>query len=445
VATADGDTDFLVASLERSIADLKVQVEVLEAIDDLRGGQFIIYLRVAVEGIASRAASLLVNLAETADPIDHASVDTQLRRLHQAVELIHSQTGPVIGLRTPAISHGTLYFVREAADAIVQTKSHLIVRPDSDHTFSTLGQQRVFAGLFSSVRVGVPDGALPVLIQYPWIERANVALHVLFLHELGHEAAQRLGLTTTIWARHPTHAGLDDRFADVIERILANHAAAGRSTTKEDVESTLRSQFASWVEEVVCDAIATAYIGPSYLFAFVAFLGAGDKRASSHTHPPISDRIRYVLAILNDLGWMPILNDKVPLIGAWVTAMAEETARPPADDHGTFVAAVMSELAPVIRQVAIAHIGSRTFSPREYQSVGDELELLVQEGIPPIQLKNKRAAGRREMFLAVWLGTLARHGGDAGSIPKAVADPTFQALHAQAIELSFLLEDWARP
>jgi hypothetical protein len=445
VAGPDGNIDFLAASLERSLSDLRRGVDGLEGANDPGESQFLTYLRAAIEGIEARRSALVSESAGTTDAIDRASIETQLRRLHQWIKVLHLQTGPVIGLRTPGLGLGVVYFVREAARSIIGPDAVLIVRPDTEHTYSTLGEHRVFERVLSSVHIGLPPGEPPVLIQYPWVERASVALHALFLHELAHEAVQRHSLVSKVWDGHPDPAGLDTRFAQVIGRIVAAEASAGRTATAEDIEAKIRAQLERWIEELLCDAIASAYAGPSFLLAFVAFLGAGDPHGSSTNHPAFANRVRLNLALLGELEWTPLMSAKVPTITKWVQGLASRTAWPASDERGAFVASVIDEIAPAIREVSRAHLGDAVFTPAAYQGAGDDVEDLVRESVPPVQLKTREPVSRRDMFLGAWLGTLQQLGDRPESIPMAVAHPALQALHGQAIELSFLLEAWAEP
>jgi len=437
--------DFLVASLDRSVAELRRGVDSLDAVPDLQGTSFPTYVRISIDGVAGRANDLVEEARRTADPVDHASIATQLRRLHQLVSVLHRQAGLGMGLKTESIGLGIVYFVKEAADAIVRGDSQLIIRPDTEHTYSSLGQHRVFKSVFNSVRVQPPQGPVPVLIQYPWAERQSVAVHALFLHELGHEAAQRDGLTDEVWARHPDLPGLDRRFADAIEQIVAGHTAAGRSISSEEVETSLRTQLDQWVEELLCDAIATAYAGPSYLLAFVAFLGSSDHDVWTISHPAFADRVHYTLELADELGWAAVLDGKLGEIMQWIRSLAVLSV-PAANDHrGSFVKSVIDELSPGIRGIAREQVGSSVFTPAAYGSAADEVEQLVRDGIPPVQLATKHAVGRREMFLGAWLGKLGHSGASPDLVPNVAGDMTLQALHGQALELSFLLEDWARP
>lgn len=88
---------------------------------------------------------------------------------------------------------------------------------------------------------------------------------------------------------------------------------------------------------LVCDALALALTGPSFLYASAAFLPAPSPGAMG-SHPYAADRLRLSLEQLKALGWGDYLAAATPTILMWVKSLQSATP-PPATPQEEFMRA----------------------------------------------------------------------------------------------------------
>lgn len=200
----------------------------------------------------------------------------------------------------------------------------------------------------------------------------------------------------------------------------------------------------SWLDELLCDTIALGYMGPSFLLAATAFLFVSAKNDASPSHPSPSIRVRWALDCLDRLGWLDVLRRQFPKTVEWIEWLGQVPASGPADHVGTFVLGALRELQGPAFDVVSAFLGRSVFRPEEYLEVEGQLLELLKYRIPPVQLEDGTAAGRRQVMLACWLSQLDRHGDSAEGIASALDDVEMQRFFAKAIEMSYVLEQWSK-
>jgi len=439
----DGELAFLGSALRRSVQDLRQAIQGARAPEQVRGAQLCAYLVAALDAIEARTVALEERFNSTTAEPEREAIVRELRHLNAGIRGLHEATPWLESLRTPSLSLGLVYFLEETSGILLKGTADLVMNRDAPYMYSTMGLEKSFALLLSELDSSVPEGPPPVVISYPRLEEERILLHPVFVHELAHEAVDRHALRDLVYGRHPDIDDLNSRFGEAVAAAVEHQQAiTGQAPSAEEAAVMLRGALNGWLEELLCDHLALGYLGPSYLLAAAAFLLPVSSTEPSGTHPPSSLRARLLLDFLDDLNWREFLDSRIPTIMEWLQAVTAQSPRGPVPDHVSFVQAAVVELAEPMRRVTTEHLGSATFHPAHYTSVAEQLEPMLENQVPPVQLQTGGAAGRREILVASWLHSLTRFGADTASLNSALADLELQRFFAKALEMSFVLEHW---
>jgi hypothetical protein len=200
----------------------------------------------------------------------------------------------------PPIDLGSLYYLRGLAKAIV--------RPDSEFTVVAAheGSYATVVNPFRVPSMPVPAGIVLVALV-PHREIRSGLLHPLLAHEIGHGVAKVHGYTEQL--RTKVTPGR-------IEKMLARGAQETAKESKHaatEERAVLDKRLGAWIEEIFCDAVATACLGATYLFSFATEVLPDDVDAAGLKHPPTRQRVRLILAHLDRLGWGQSSIAKLPV------------------------------------------------------------------------------------------------------------------------------------
>jgi len=433
---------FLDSSLHRAINDLRQAVGAA-ATDTTRGSQLGRYLLAALEAIENRGEVLADTFRTTSDQTDRDAISREVRHLNSYVRSLHDSTAWLESLRSPTLSLGVVFFVQEASRVFMGTEPDLVLHRGAAYNYSTLGLKSALEPLLARLGGSLPDGPSPVVVIYPSLEEDRTLLHPIFLHELGHETVNREGLRDRVKSAHPDIADLDRRFNEAVAEMRHEHEARGEAISEAEAGATLRGVLDAWLEELLCDHLALAYLGPSFLFAAASFLLPTSSAEASRTHPPSSLRMSFLLAFLQELGWRPLLDERTPNVMKWLDDIASLDRTTSTDHAGAFVRQALRELVEPVQRIAIEALGDH-FRPEAYAEVAEQLAQRLEHEIPPVQLETAQPAGRREILLACWLYCfgLPTLGDDPATLQGALAEVERQRFFAKTIEMSFVLEQW---
>ncbi len=438
------DFDFLEGTLKRSTGDLREAVNRTRERGLTRGAQLCAYVMAAVDAVDERTIRLRRRFDTTTEDDELQALINELTMLNHYVRGQHRITAWLESLRVPSLGLGVVYFLEEASAHLLKGPVDLVMTAEAGYEYSSMDIGRS-SELISVLRAIVPEGPSPIVVSYPRLEEERVLLHPIFLHELGHQAVDRHALTTKTQALHPDASSLDRQFDKAATGMVAAHAQRGESIQLEVAKDNLRLVFRNWLDELLCDAVAVGYLGPSYLLASAAFLLPESAISTSETHPPSSLRVAFLLKFLEELGWLPLLRSRIPGIIDWLDASSAGSpfARP-SDYLQSFLCGAFQELTAPMIAVTGDHLGPSVFRCDAYAEVAAELELMVSSRIPPVQLNSGAAAGRREMLTAAWLTRLLELGDTPSSLPRALQDVELQRFFGKSLEMSFVLQEWSR-
>lgn len=158
------------------------------------------------------------------------------------------------------------------------------------------------------------SGRPPIAINLPAIDPANALLSPILIHEAGHSSAtDREGMLEALKRQIDKSA---------FNEILDAELEAANSNADDNGRSDFVDLCYRWWAEYLCDAVAIAVAGPSFLFALTAFSPPYDAEKISE-HPFERDRIAFALRQLELAGWLPWLQSEVPDFLAWARAELE--------------------------------------------------------------------------------------------------------------------------
>jgi hypothetical protein len=438
-----GEIAFQASALRRSLRDLVEAVKIAEGTEQKRGLQLCAYLRKALDAIAKRIAALELQFAASAAATEQAAIIREVRLLNAAVRGLHDSVPWLGSLRAPTLSLGLIYFLDEAAAALLRGRADLILNAGASYMYSTMALERSFAILLSKLGEEVPAGPAPLVITYPKLEEERVLLHPVLVHELGHDAVNHHDLRDQVFKRATNLDHLNRQFEEAVKSFEQFQRDTGAEpVSQEECALMLRRLLTAWLEELLCDHVALAYLGPSYLFAATAFLLPVSSAQPSDTHPASHARIRMLLQFVRVLDWHRLLEARVPGIMRWLNAVSEEPL--PAEVPGflRFVDDAMDLLAIPMRETVTEHLRDEVFRPVSYENVSEELKDLLGNEVLPAQLSSSEPADRRAILLAGWLHSIEQRGDRPESIPGALENLDIQRFLAKALEMSFILERW---
>lgn len=275
----------------------------------------------------------------------------------------------------------------------------------------------------------VYTGVHPIVFNLPALDPANALLSPLIAHEVTHTAVDE-----TLLEQLSTLVGAS--VDDVLARWLA--VAAARSEPANETEWA--SVFRGWCEELICDAVAIVLTGPSFLFAFSAYLPPTSV-AGIGTHPHLRDRVQFHLDLLDTLGWTSTLDSRSPELMEWFRGVGASAPR-----AGSALEGFLLEAIGLVRQriveVSIDHVEA-SIAP----DVVDGLEpaiAFLREGIPAVDAGAK-VLDTWELILAGWFAALEERADKVElALLMALDDPDYSALLIKALEMSSIVTKWRR-
>lgn len=225
----------------------------------------------------------------------------------------------------PPLALGALYFIDELAVRICGAKPDAV--PNSANEYST--EWWPFQQLFATLALPDQPGPIPIILNFPTPEAQSHLLLPLYGHELGH---------TTVWSKQLAQAVIDAHGKDPAfstEFQTARDASATQlGTTQREAGLNIAWRLSRWVTELLCDQLALQTLGPSFLYAFCAFLLSDAWDEPGERHPPTAIRVAHLLGYLDDSKWTETIEARTPVILKWLRHSVAATA-PKATDEAT--------------------------------------------------------------------------------------------------------------
>jgi hypothetical protein len=432
MADLASDFDFLVATVERCISQLRARVE--PASKDGRGTELREHMEEALSAIEDRVTTSQGRFGAAVKDVERESVIDSMRLLSRTTVSMHEAADWLNAARDSDVHIGVHYFVDEAAAAIVGIDTDVILVGDAAYQYATVSWP--FALILARLKRTSEVAARPIVLFFPPQEMQTALLHSLLAHELAHAAVDQHRLVEGVLKNHRDTAAFRKDFKEVAQWLADSY-----SITLPEARFRLNGHLDSWTTERLCDAIAIEYLGPTYVLAFAAVVLATSWSEPSQTHPPTTLRIAAMLEQLRLRGWDQLLQTAIPRTFSWLEGVGSAPMpRPP--QHERFLIDWTHKFAADIDAAAVSRLGSSAYSPREFDAVSPEISELLELEILPSQLLDREAIDRRAILLAGWLQVFELHGDSPSSIAKGNLNDKFQDFLGTAMEMSVILETW---
>lgn len=355
-----------------------------------------------------------------------------LERLQTLLNQLHVQMATYRAAVARAdVPVGLQHLIDVLIEDIVIERGDPIIHLDTRNTYSTIDLANLLNSLIAGLAPPVTpySGDHPIAFHLPALDPNNVLLSPVLAHEVAHTAVNQR-LFNELMQRLRTVQAYDD---------ISNAFDTVAGTYDVDSKRELGKSLRAWSSELLCDAIAIALSGPSFLLAFTAFATPSISFPAGRTHPETHDRIRYALRLADELGWTEFMNDRAPKIMSWLREISEEPVLSGSADE-TFLRKAMDLSEDSRREVALSHITHRFQAP-DQESRLDHAAKWLQQGVPLIDINNE-ALSPWEAILAGWLAAIRTHGDDAKTIAVAAGDEEFNSVIVKALEYSQIVSAW---
>lgn len=381
----------------------------------------------AVEGERSR----LLADAVTATPEILAVLGRQLVRLLTQVTSFSTLTPYLADVDRHDLSLGLLQTADVLVADLLADGADAVIHLDEHHMYSTLDLLVPTKPILNQLGYDLPTDGSPLVFFIPHMDPHNALLLPILAHEVGHAAVEESSLGSMTLANADLDA-LNTLLDECLEE--ANNPEAG----------PWQVQLFSWIDELLCDALAIVLTGPSFLFAESVFLPA-PRSGSLGSHPFPADRVRFALESLVELGWGDILNERVPNLRAWLSDVVDggsltDDDRGSVDPRERFLREGLRTLEGSILETARNHV-RRPLTPQDFDEVDSRMAELLHLAIPPAQIGGEPVP-LWLIILAAWLHRFDQDGDAAETLALASDDLDFNAFILKAIEMSRVVSLW---
>ena len=397
-----------------------------------RGGALARHLAAFYDALDNHLTDRAAGFDALPDDVTKGAAITEMRELVVGVRRLQSNMAWIDAALAPPLDLGTTYFVEDAARRLVAADAEVTVVAAHEVAYATV--RNPFADAIQEWSNAEARHENVIVVFIPRREQHSGLLHPLILHELGHAAVDRHGLVQVMLSEAAGRKRVQARFARAVQALAERDGVSVRTAT-----GTIGGRLMRWLEEALCDAIAAQWLGPTYLYSFLAEVAAANMDDPGTRHPPPRQRIALLTAQLDKIGWGEVMRRAAPELDSWVRGLQSE--RPLYDHPSTgFLVYAIDALAPALRNVVKRRFGRWTFEPDD-----DELRAisrLLARGIPPAQHADGTATSRPAVILCSWLAALARTSGDLSEVASAADAPELASLLPKGLEMTALVEAW---
>jgi hypothetical protein len=398
--------------------------ERLSVVPSGRGDHFIELARDLIAGAEAKRQDVLSQFPSATDAEKAIHVRTLLRLLGE-IDVFDLLSPYFSGVGRRDLPAGLVQLIDELIAELLPNRADPVIHLDEQYMYSTLDLVRLLSASLTSLGVTFSGSRAPVAFSLPANDPSNAFLTPILAHEVGHVAVNQANLGSEVLSRTDQKV-LNDLFKDCLQQA------------NQTDPLPWQIQFVGWIDELLCDALATALTGPSYLFASAAFLPAPEL-GETGSHPFPADRIELTLSQLDDLGWSKLLQEKTPQVVAWLKSI--EQPPDPSDHLERFLRGAVKLVAPAIGEVAKQHV-STPLNAADAERLLPSLSEHYAVGVPPVQLEGK-AVSSWLILLGAWLHQFQRHGDQPATVAIAIDDNQLSDFVIKAVEMSRISEAWS--
>ena len=385
-----------------------------------RGARLFDLHRRVIEQAEATVVDVEAKLQASDDDKTRRYAERALHRTLTEVETILPFLRPLMeSVRRDDVPIGMLVALDSAIEALLPAGADPVVHFDDAHMYSTLD-------LYEALSWPQESEPTPVAFFVPVLSPFNALMTPLLVHEIGHTAILQANLGSSTMS-----VASDD-----LNTLLAKHLSDADPETRFKVQTHL----VSWVDELLCDSLATAICGPGYLFAAASFLPATahDDPASSHPFP--SDRLRFSLASLDSSGWSDFMAATCPETVGWLRQRA--TPRTPTSGQERFLREACEALAPAIESTVANHVSEAAIDPDGYAAVAPPALDQLRMRVPASEI-DQEPIGPWHILVLGWQWSFEVRGDSPATLAQAPNDPELSRVLLRAIEMARIRRLWS--
>lgn len=414
--------------LLRCIVDRQVQrlQSVLGEIPrEQRGATYVTFVELHIEALIRLKDGTSADYLSSTSDLERVVYGRKLSRIKYQLDFLYLE---VFEYRNDVgrsdVPSGLLYLVDYLIVDILKASADPVIHLHGAYMYSTQRLIDRWELLNRELGVAWSEPVEPIIFNLPGLDFGNALFSPILAHEVGHSVIQRADLVAEVSSR------LDVPSVESLKAVLAS--------TDPAVDDAL-VQFASWAEELLCDAIATELTGPSLLFAAAVFLPASSAGIAGPYHPDPSQRIKLTLSQLGALGWMPKLESECPNILGYLQQIATLSVAP-TSAREKFLRDMVDLSMPAIEEVARQYVVTRT-DWDSYKEIEATLSEMVRENIPPSEIDGT-ALTPWQVVVAIWFHGIKSYGDDSAGLVASVEDRELNRLGLKSVELIRVVELW---
>ena len=386
-----------------------------------RGSRLLDLHRRVIEQAKATVADVDAKLEASDDDATRHYARRALHRTLTEVETILPFLRPLMeSVRRTDVPLGMLVALDSAIDALLPAGADPVVHFDDAHMYSTLD-------LYEALSWPRGSEPTPVAFFVPVLSPFNALMTPLLVHEIGHTAILQADLGSTAMS-----VASDD-----LNALLAQYVSDVETETRFKVHT----QLVGWVDELLCDSLATAICGPSYLLAAAAFLPATAHDDPTSSHPFPSDRLRFCLASLESTGWSDFMATTCPETVGWLQRRA--TPGDPISGQERFLRDACEALAPAIESTVTNHV-SVAIDAEAYAAVAPHALDQLRMSVPASEI-NQEPIGPWQILVLGWQRSFELYGDSPTTLAQAPNDPELSRVLLRAIEMAQIRRLWSNP
>lgn len=392
---------------------------------DERGSSYREFVQLHLAAV-SRELDDIETTYEGSDEQTRTVLGRKLERLMYALDGIH---GDVFNHRRDPgrrdLPAGLVFLIDALVDDLLEGKADPVLHLDGTYMYSTERLVARWSNISSAFGTKWPgDRPEPVVFNLPGLDPSNALLAPILVHEVGHSVLNAVDLVGEVEKK------LDQ---GEVQRLKDAFTAADNSA---DIPSAM-GQLTAWIEELLCDALATELTGPSMLFASAAFLPASSAGRSGASHPDPAQRLKLTLLQLEANGWNDALYGWVPATFAWLRAVSETTVTsvPP---HESFLRAMTEMALPAITDVAKQQV-TDPLAWTTFEGLSSGALEAIDHGIPPVA---SNVLSPWQILCACWIHGIRRCGDSPAAVAQVANDAPLGRFALKAIEMGRVLQLW---
>ena len=384
-----------------------------------RGARLFDLQRRVIEQARATIADVDAKLQASDDDATRRYAERTLHRTLTGVETVLPFLRPLMESVSRAdVPIGMLVALDSAIEALLPAGADPVVHFDDVHMYSTLD-------LYEALNWPQASDPTPVAFFVPVLSPFNALMTPLLVHEIGHTAILQANLGS---------ATMSAASAD-LNSLLEKHFYDAETETRFKVQTRL----VGWADELLCDSMATAVCGPSYLFAAASFLPATARDDSSSSHPFPSYRLRLSLASLEYAGWGDFMATTCPETVAWLRRRA--TPDKPTSRQARFLQDACEALAPAIESTVADHV-SAAIDAKGYAAVAPHALDQMRMRVPASEI-DQAPIGSWQIVVLGWQRAFETYGDSPTTLAQAPNDPELSRVLLRAIEMAQIRRHWS--